>query len=147
MTRLDAGSILTEYSKLGMVDYICAGSIVTLIGLTWISDQQQWDYQTTKYKYLDTAKYSPRFGFTRDQLELGFCTTGFFAYSRHPNFVCEQCVWWTFYLWSATLADKPYNWTVVGPALYSLVFAGSTPITEYISKSKYPEYEDYQKQC
>lgn len=28
---------------------------------------------------------------------------------------------------------------------YSLVFQGSTPITEYISAGKYPEYELYQK--
>ena len=28
---------------------------------------------------------------------------------------------------------------------YLLVFQGSTPITEYISKSKYPEYAQYQK--
>ena len=37
------------------------------------------------------------------------------------------------------------NWTVIGAIAYLGVFAGSTPLTERISKSKYPEYGLYQK--
>jgi len=37
------------------------------------------------------------------------------------------------------------NWTFVGPMLYLFVFQASTPITEYISVGKYPEYKLYQE--
>lgn len=50
-----------------------------------------------------------------------FLQTGLWRYSRHPNFFFEQAQWWVFF-----------------------PFVGSTIFTESITKSKYPEYADYQ---
>lgn len=128
------------------LDYLFAGSMVYLIGQTFVADQQQWNYQTAKYKYRDTAKVPAGCGFTAEELDRGFRTTGLWAYSRHPNFTSEICVWWTFYLWSSVLAGNLLNWSIIGPAVYTSVFLGSTPLTEYITSGKYAEYKEYQKQ-
>lgn len=130
----------------GALDYFFAGTLVYLIGQTWLADQQQWDYQTAKYKYRETAKVPRGSGFTAEEFDLGFRTTGLWAYSRHPNFATEMMVWWTFYLWSSVTAGSPFNWTAIGPTIYSLIFFGSTPITEWISEGKYPEYKQYRQQ-
>ena len=128
------------------LDYFFAWSIVYLVAQTFVADQQQWNYQTAKYQYRDTAKVPAGCGFTAEELDRGFRTTGLWAYSRHPNLTSEICIWWTFYLWSSVLAGSLLNWTMVGPAIYTSVFLGSTPLTEYISSGKYPEYKEYQKQ-
>lgn len=130
----------------GALDYFFAGTIVYLIGQTWVADQQQWNYQNAKYKYRETAKIPAASGFSAEELDRGFRTTGLWAYSRHPNFTTEMTVWWTFYLWSSVTAGTPFNWTAIGPTIYSLIFFGSTPITEWITGGKYPEYKQYQKQ-
>jgi len=35
------------------------------------------------------------------------------------------------------------HWTVAGAVLLTLLFMGSTVFTESISRSKYPEYDEY----
>lgn len=143
VSRLDTANSARALSYL---DYYFAGQILYLVGQSWLADQQQWEYQEAKHKYRRTAKIPNDCGFTAEQLDRGFRTTGLWAYSRHPNFTSENLVWWSFYLWSALLAEKPLNWTIIGPIIYSLVFVGSTPITEKISSDKYPEYKEYQQQ-
>ena len=85
--------------------------------------------------------------------EPGFLTTGLFAYSRHPNFFFEQAQWWAFYAIGATAAAASglglwggvLNWSVLGAALLTLLFIGSTIFTESITASKYAGYADYQQ--
>lgn len=76
------------------------------------------------------------------------------THSRHPNFCAEQCLWWTYHLLSyapaiasaGTKWHPPHvNWTIVGPVLLSLLFLGSTGLTEKLSMQKYPKYKRYQK--
>ena len=79
-------------------------------------------------------------------MDRGFNTTGLWRYSRHPNFAAEQAIWVILYLWGAVGAGGVWwNWTVVGAIAYLGVFAGSTPITEWISQGKYPEYKIYKE--
>lgn len=78
-------------------------------------------------------------------MDRGFCTTGLWKYSRHPNFAAEQSIWVILYAWGCYQSQTYYNWTAGGMISYLLVFQGSTPITEYISSSKYPEYAQYKK--
>lgn len=144
LSRLETAQ--NSAKNLGFLDYYFAGQILFLIGLTWVADQQQWDYQNPKHTYRQTARVPPNCGFNAEQLERGFRTTGLWKYSRHPNFACEQMVWWSFYLWASLVVGIPFNWTIVGPIIYSLVFMGSTPITEYISGQKYPLYKEYKRQ-
>ncbi len=57
----------------------------------------------------------------------------------------EQVLWWCFYLFGVSATGEWLNVTLVGPALLTLLFHGSTNFTESISLSKYPEYADYQR--
>lgn len=101
-----------------------------------VADQQQWNFHQAKQAAGGT-------------LEPGFVTTGLFAYSRHPNFFFEQAQWWTFYAIGAVavVADGGFwlNATIVGAALLTLLFIGSTIFTESITASKYPAYAEYQR--
>ncbi|HWI31084.1 MAG TPA: DUF1295 domain-containing protein [Microbacterium sp.] len=110
-----------------------------LVGET-IADQQQWNFHQAKKR-------------AGGVLEPGFVTTGLWRLSRHPNFFFEQTQWWTFYAIGATAATASglglwggaLNWTILGAALLTLLFIGSTIFTESITASKYPGYADYRR--
>ncbi|MCJ1307249.1 hypothetical protein MMC25_000895 [Agyrium rufum] len=130
-------------SGLTTADFICAGLMLTFVTGSAVSDQQQWNYQNAKKDYRSSAKVPP--GYQRSSLDRGFLTGGLFSLSRHPNFLCEQSVWWSVYVWSCASTNTYFNWAIIGPISYMILFQGSTPITETISSHKYPEYKDYQK--
>ena len=110
-----------------------------LIG-EFAADQQQWDFHRAKAA-------------AGGRLDPGFATTGLFRFSRHPNFFFEQAQWWTFYALGATAAAASglgvwggaLNWTIIGAALLTLLFIGSTIFTESITAAKYPAYADYRR--
>ena len=99
-----------------------------------IADQQQWNFHKTKHAEL-AAGQTPT---------ANFLTTGLFRYSRHPNYFFEIAQWWLMYFIAAVAVGSLWQWTVLGAVLLSLLFEGSTRFTEKISRSKYPEYADYQ---
>ncbi|KXJ97618.1 hypothetical protein Micbo1qcDRAFT_143168 [Microdochium bolleyi] len=117
---------------------------VALVVSEWFSDQQQWDYQHAKQEYKKTGKVPH--GFTKDDLERGFITSGLWAYSRHPNFAAEQTIWLVLYQWSCYASNTLYNWSAFGAVFLLSIFQGSTWLTELISSGKYPEYKEYQAQ-
>lgn len=110
-----------------------------LVGET-VADQQQWQFHQAKKA-------------AGGVLEPGFVTAGLFRYSRHPNFFFEQAQWWAFYALGATAAVASglgfwggvVNGTILGAALLTLLFIGSTLFTESITASKYPAYADYKR--
>lgn len=128
---------------MSLAEIVIARLFLGLIAFEYVADQQQWNYHQAKASYQKTAK-APQ-GYMRAQLERGFNTTGLFRFSRHPNFAAEQTIWVLLYAWSCWTTGSYYNWTLVGALSYLGVFAGSTPLTEGISASKYPEYSVYQK--
>ncbi|WP_375385609.1 DUF1295 domain-containing protein [uncultured Microbacterium sp.] len=113
--------------------------VAFLIG-EFTADQQQWNFHQAKKAAGGT-------------LAPGFVTTGLFRYSRHPNFFFEQAQWWAFYAIGATAAvasglgvwGGALNWTIVGAALLSVLFIGSTIFTESISAGRHPAYAQYQR--
>ncbi|MBN9172840.1 MAG: DUF1295 domain-containing protein [Microbacterium sp.] len=113
--------------------------LVFLVG-EFVADQQQWNFHRAKRA-------------AGGDLAPGFVSTGLFRFSRHPNFFSEQAQWWVLYLMGATAAvasglgfwGGALNWTVVGAALLSILFIGSTVFTESISAAKYPAYREYQR--
>ncbi|KAK4668654.1 uncharacterized protein QC764_709270 [Podospora pseudoanserina] len=120
-------------------------SVELLLILTeWIADQQQWEFQSAKQQYRKTAKVPS--GFKQDDLDRGFITTGLWSYSRHPNFACEQTIWFVLYQWSCYATRNLYSWAGVGPSFLIMLFQGSTWLTELITAGKYPEYKAYQRQ-
>ncbi|MDQ0728607.1 DUF1295 domain-containing protein [Microbacterium sp. W4I20] len=110
-----------------------------LIGET-IADQQQWLFHQRKKQAGGT-------------LAPGFVTTGLFRFSRHPNFFFEQAQWWMFYAIGATAAVSGgagllggvLNSTIIGAALLTVLFIGSTIFTESLTAGKYPAYAEYRR--
>ena len=122
-------------TPLGALDYAAAIAFVAfLIGET-VADEQQWKFQTAKYAAIARGE--------RPHAE--FITTGLFRYSRHPNFFCEQAMWWTYYVFSIAAGAGWVNWTITGAILLTLLFQASTGLTEKLSARKYPAYADYQR--
>ncbi|KAI1659548.1 DUF1295-domain-containing protein [Daldinia decipiens] len=117
-----------------------------LILSEWFSDQQQWDYQLAKKEYQETAKVPRGCGFTQEDLDRGFITSGLWAYSRHPNFAAEKTIWFILYQWSCYASKTLYSWAGLGPLFLIMIFQGSTWLTELISSGKYAEYKFYQRQ-
>jgi steroid 5-alpha reductase family enzyme len=103
------------------------------------------DYQQIKHKYLKIAKIPPGCKYTQIDLDRGFCVSGLWSWSRHPNFACEQSIWLVLYQWAAFASRAPLNWTITGGIGLIGVFFASTLLTEYISSKKYPQYKEYQR--
>lgn len=122
-------------SPLGPVDVVLTGAFLLLLLGETLADQQQWRFQCAKQARIAAGEpVGPR-----------FVTTGLFAYCRHPNFFCEIAIWWTVYAFCIAAGAPWINATIAGAIGLTLVFMGSTPLTESITKGKYPEYADYQR--
>ncbi|KND95165.1 hypothetical protein TOPH_00697 [Tolypocladium ophioglossoides CBS 100239] len=117
---------------------------VALLLSEFLSDGQQWTYQTAKHQYYKDAKL-PR-GWNQADLDRGFITSGLWAYSRHPNFFAEQTIWFVLYQWSCYATNSLYSWTFIGSGSLILLFQGSGWLTEAITAGRYPEYAEYQRQ-
>ncbi|KAK0646595.1 hypothetical protein B0T16DRAFT_413830 [Cercophora newfieldiana] len=114
-----------------------------LILTEWFADQQQWNYHAAKNEYKSTGKVVP--SYKQADVDRGFLTSGLWGYSRHPNFACEQTIWFILYQWSCFASKNLYSWLAVGPSFLIMLFQGSTWLTELITAGKYPEYRDYQR--
>lgn len=121
-------------------DIVFAVSILVLVLIQGVADQQQWNYQKAK----KNKCLVPNSTFTAADLQRGFVTHGLWAHSRHPNVLAEQSIWVMLFVWSWFLAG--FNWSVVGTTTYLLPFLDSAKLTESISSSKYELYKDYQAQ-
>ncbi|WP_025157662.1 DUF1295 domain-containing protein [Leifsonia aquatica] len=122
-------------TPLGPLDIVLAVVFLAFLVGETVADQQQWDFH--RWKKAETAAGrtpSPR-----------FLQTGLFRVSRHPNFFFEQAQWWVFFFLGCAAAGSILQWTVIGPVLLTGLFIGSTVFTESISRSRYPEYAEYQR--
>ncbi|KIH92200.1 hypothetical protein SPBR_02885 [Sporothrix brasiliensis 5110] len=129
---------------LTFADAAFAAVEICIVAFEYVADQQQWDYQTAKYKYRASDKVPA--GFDKSTLDRGFLAEGLWAYSRHPNFAAEQSVWIVLYQWSCYATGTLYSWAGIGALVLVLLFQGSTALTERITSGKYPGYREYQKQ-
>jgi len=100
-----------------------------------IADQQQWAFHQRKQAEVAAGR----------EPSARFLTQGLFRASRHPNFFFEQAQWWVLFFIGVAAAGSLWQWTVLGAFLLTVLFIGSTQFTESISRSKYPEYADYQR--
>lgn len=126
-------------TPVGPLDAAAAALVAFFLLFEATADEQQWVFQTAKHALLRAGKPLPPI------LARGFCTTGLFRYSRHPNFWAEQGIWWSMYVFGVAASGRWLNWALVGPLFLSMLFQGSTWLTELISTAKYPSYADYQK--
>ena len=120
-------------APLGALDVLLSLVFLALLVGEATADQQQWVFH--RWKAAERAA-----GRTPQP---GFLQTGLFRLSRHPNFFFEQAQWWVFYGFAVAATGVWLHWTVAGAVLLTLLFIGSTIFTESISRSKYPEYDEY----
>lgn len=105
-----------------------------LLTIEYIADEQQFNYHSAK------TKKGPKDA----RFKLGFNTYGLWKYSRHPNYFGEMGQWVTIYLMLVS-ATREFHWSGIGAFALMTLFFGSTFFTEQITRSKYPEYELWQK--
>jgi steroid 5-alpha reductase family enzyme len=125
-------------TPLGLWDYLLAAVYVGLVIMEYIADQQQYDFQTEKYRRINAGE---PLGDYAD----GFVQTGLWSKMRHPNYFAEQSIWVVFYLFSVAATGEWLNWTLAGSVLLIILFKGSSDFSEEISAKKYPAYKEYQK--
>jgi steroid 5-alpha reductase family enzyme len=131
LTALPAWVALQHQSTpMGPFEILAFIAFVGFLTLETVADQQQWNFHQLKKQGTAPKRY---------------LDTGVFRFSRHPNFFAEFMQWWMLYVVGSLAAGTFLNVGIVGPALLTLLFLGSTNFTESISKQKYPEYADYQK--
>ena len=125
-------------------DTLCAVTFLLLLTFEAIADNQQFAFQTEKYARLAALKsQGASVADLPEPYSHGFLSSGLFALSRHPNFFAEMAQWWTMAAFAAPRVPL-YLW-LPGPLLLTLLFVGSTDLTEKISTSKYPLYRVYQR--
>jgi len=149
-------TLLQPPSQLQPPDYALAFFAIAILLLEFTSDNQQYAYQSFKH---GTGQGSIRWPgarqkWTEADKKRGFVQRGLWAWSRHPNFACEQLFWCVqnfFPLLGARTAhtplpsDIPYPLMPILPSLcLSLLFVASTAYTEGITLGRYPEgYKAY----
>lgn len=101
-------STAQPHDTLTLPDLFLAALALVDLALEFTSDNQQWAFHSYKLSYLATEKGESgvelydkkqqwpgaRLNFTPEDAKRGFITRGLWAYSRHPNFLCEQSFWW-----------------------------------------------------
>ncbi len=124
---------------LNTLDAAAAILFLGLLVLETVADQQQYDFHSEKLRRRRAGE--PVDG----DMARGFCTSGLFGLVRHPNFAAEQAIWCAYYLFGVAATGQWLNWSGIGAVLLILLFQGSTQFTERISRSKYPEYDEYRR--
>merc|ERR1712085_164037 len=75
----------------------------------------------------------------------GFLVSGLFRHCRHPNYLGEQLMWGSIFLFST--AAQPFlqlNGSILGWGLYVALFQASVRFSEALTKRKYKQYAQYQ---
>ncbi|EIN09854.1 DUF1295-domain-containing protein [Punctularia strigosozonata HHB-11173 SS5] len=151
---------------LGTSDYVLGGLALLTVLTEFVADNQQYSFQTFKHsaerKLNENDWPGARIRWTTEDCERGFVTKGLWAWSRHPNFLCEQTFWIIMNLvpllspqspslpkvvdahhpvasLSVLLHEPTPLWTLVPALSLCALFFSSTLFTESISMSKYPE--------
>ena len=127
----------------GAIDFAAAFLALFFLALETVADEYQWSFFEKKKELLKEGK-------TLDELDmpfgLGFNTTGIWAYMRHPNYLGEQGIWLSLYLFAVgagAYGKYFFHWSLIGPLLLVLLFIGSSTLGESISSKKYPKYKNY----
>ena len=118
-----------------MIDGTATAIFLLLLVGESLADQQQWEFHQAKMQRAEEGQNDAK----------GFLDTGLWAYSRHPNFFCEQGQWWAIYLFAVAATGEWLHWTIIGAILLTALFHGSCNFTESITAKKYPLYAEYQK--
>jgi steroid 5-alpha reductase family enzyme len=114
----------TDSGALNILDYI--GVLVWLIGFAF---EAVGDFQLARFKNNPANKGK-------------VLNTGFWKYTRHPNYFGDSAVWWAFALFS--IAAGSY-WQIIGSVVMTFLIikvSGVALLERTLNHSK-PEYADY----
>jgi len=140
MTTFPALVLMGADKPFGLVDGLVSALMLGFIVYETIADEQQWAFQTTKWKMIKEGKKLEELPAPYNK---GFNTVGLWNVSRHPNYFAEQGTWFAFYLFTIGGGMGLFNWSIIGALLLVVLFLGSSAFAEEISASKYPEYARY----
>ena len=140
MTVFPALISMNSTVPLGIIDIIAASSMLFFIIWEAVADEQQWAFQTKKWEMIKSGKKLHELPAPYNN---GFTTVGLWGRCRHPNYFAEQAIWMSFYVFSIATGVGIFNWTIIGALLLQVLFLGSSALSEGISSSKYPKYEQY----
>lgn len=107
-----------------------------------VADNQQWNFRQEKSRLFDSVGRQS-FNMPEGQYKDGFCQSGLFALVRKPNYMAEQAIWVSYYLFSIASSGKVLNWSMLGIVSLLVLFQGSGYFTELITLSRYPQYKRY----
>lgn len=126
----------------GWVDAVAAVLMFGFIVYETVADEQQWKFQTKKWAMIKDGKKLEELPTPYNK---GFNTIGLWNVSRHPNYMAEQAIWASLYIFSIGAGMGVFNWSMIGALLLIVLFSGSTSLAEGISSDKYLEYAGYCK--
>ncbi|KZP27428.1 DUF1295-domain-containing protein [Athelia psychrophila] len=149
---------LQPHTPLAASDYTLAALAVITLATEFTADNQQYSFQTFKHGGVQLSANDwpgARLRWSGADAKRGFVTRGLWAWTRHPNFFCEQTFWILITLFPILAPGPPSlptpltSVTTLYPLAPCLVlctlFFSSTLFSESISLSKYPEeYAMYQ---
>jgi len=124
------------------LDCVATMLFLAFLAVETVADNQQWAFQSEKCR----RKHAGDGGSAVDEFSDGFCQSGLFCLARKPNYAAEQALWISYYLFSiAARNGVVWNWSASGCILLCFLFQGSAWLTEKISISRYPKYQEYKK--
>lgn len=126
----------------GCIDAVATVLMFGFIVYETVADEQQWAFHSKKWKMLNAGQ---KLEDLPEPYNKGFNTIGLWNVSRHPNYLAEQSIWVSLYIFSIGAGIGIINWSMIGALLLIVLFIASTSLAEEISSSKYPEYPDYCK--
>lgn len=134
---------MNSTAPFGIVDAIAAVLMLGFIVYETVADEQQWRFQSRKWAMIKGGK---RLEELPSPYNKGFNTVGLWSVSRHPNYMAEQGIWLSLYVFSIGAGVGIVNWSLIGALLLIVLFVASTNLAEGISGDKYPEYGRYRSQ-
>ena len=139
---LPALAAMESAAAIGVWDIVGAALAISFLTLETVADEFQWRFHQNKKNLLKEHGSLDRLPAPYD---LGFNTTGPWLRMRHPNYLGEQGIWLSLYLFAvgAGVTNSGFHWSAVGPLLLILLFMGSSSLGESISSKKYPLYPRY----
>jgi len=121
-----AGNFATNSNDLNVLDYIAI--VFWIIGFTF---EAGGDYQMAKFK-------------SKAENKGKVMNTGFWKYTRHPNYFGDFAVWWSYALFC--VAAGKY-WYIIGSVIMTILLlkVSGVSLLERSLKDKKPGYQDYIK--
>jgi steroid 5-alpha reductase family enzyme len=127
---------------LNRYDFLAAAAMLFFIYIETVADHQQNSFQARK------RAAAARGDRSSTEVQIGFVTEGLWSYCRHPNYCCEQGIWFAYYCFSVSSSKTLLNVTILGPLLLVSLFAASARFTEqvcppFFSRSLFAHYHQH----